>query len=166
MIAQVVGVGARGDHVGIELAQEAREPAIQLALAEIAAVGLVAEVIGVGELLGADHAMADADRAGELLGLFQLAGGQAVGDGRHGDRGIAQGLIRGHGDDGAIHPARVGDRHPAVTAQGLHQPIAVRNERRVGLGPSAAAQGSPPSLTPVVSPRIGSDRAGIAGRVP
>ena len=65
---------------------------------------MVAQVIRVGELLGADHPVADADLPGQLLGLLQLARGQALGDRRHGDRRIAQGVIGRLGDDRAVDP--------------------------------------------------------------
>ena len=79
--------------------------------------------------------MADADPPGQLLGLLELARGQAVGDRRHGDRGVAERLMSGLGDDRAVDPPREGDRHPAVPAQGLEQPITVGDQRWFRAGP-------------------------------
>ncbi len=104
VVAGVVGVGPRGDHVGPERAEQPGEPAVELALAEVAAVGVVPQVVRVGELLGADHSVADADPAGQRLGLLELARGQAVGNRRHGHGGVAQRHEGGLGDDRAVDP--------------------------------------------------------------
>ena len=48
--------------------------------------------------------MANADFPGQFLSLLELAGCQALGDRRHGDRGIPQGFIRRLGDDRAVDP--------------------------------------------------------------
>ena len=80
-------------------------------------------------------------RRASVLGLLQLARGQALGDRRHGEGRIAQGKLGGLGDDRAVDPAREGDGHPAVSLQGCEQPLAT--DVQVGVV-VARAQVAPP----------------------
>ena len=146
MVAGVVGVCSRDDRFDPELGKKPRESAVKLALAEIAAVGLVAKIVRVGELLGADHAVGDADPLGQLGGLFEFALREAIGNGGHGHGVVAQGDLGGLGDDSAIDSPGICNGHPAITFEGREQLVALRGQFGVVVVPvvRVQAQGSPP----------------------
>ena len=105
MVAQIVRIGTRGDHVDPELPDQPGKPPVELALAEVAAIRLIAEVVRVCKFLGTDHAVADTDPAGQFLGLLELSSGQAVRNRRHGNRGIPNRRVRRLSDDCAVNPS-------------------------------------------------------------
>ena len=121
MIAQVIHIGSGGDHIDFQLAQQPGEPPVELALAEVTAVGLITKVVGIGKFLGADHPVANPNAPGEILGFLELTGGQAIGNSRHGNCGIAKGLVSCLGDNRAVNSSGIRNGHPAVTLQGVEQ---------------------------------------------
>ena len=84
--------------------------------------------------------MSDADLLRQRLGVFQLAGGQAIATGRDRDGFLSQGHLRRLGDHGAIHSSRERHGHAPVTPQRIEQPISLRTQFRV----VPFAHGSPP----------------------
>src|SRR5262249_4146803 len=108
IIAAIVGVAAV-DHGGeAALAREGREPRVELVLAVVAAVGRIRAVVGVVELRGPDHFVAQrngargADReSGVAMGIGGAGGGDA-------DGAIAEDARGGDGEKRAVYTAAIG----------------------------------------------------------
>src|SRR5262249_16050475 len=114
VVAPVVEVGPATDDRVAQLGQERLDLSVQLALAEVAAGAGVLDGVGVGELVGADDDVADADLPGEPPGVVQLAARDAGAVGGDGDGAVAQGEEGGLGHEGAVDAAAEGDDGAAV----------------------------------------------------
>src|SRR5438874_879475 len=69
VVAEIVHVGAVGQRAQALARGDRRQPGEQLVLAEEAAIGAVARVLGVGQLLGAHDDVAEPDQRGQLARL-------------------------------------------------------------------------------------------------
>ena len=93
-VGAVVGVEAVEDDAQLESPGLLDRPAVDLALAEVAAVGGVRRVARVLDLVGVDQEVARAELPRELLRGFTLLGGEAGRDG-----GQRHGLVAEDGDE-------------------------------------------------------------------
>ena len=91
VVARVVEVGPATDDAHAQPRQQRLDARVQLVLAVVAAAAVVAEVIGVVELLGGDDLVADADQRRQPAGVVELGAGDAGAVGGDGDGPLAQG---------------------------------------------------------------------------
>ena len=117
VVPLVVDVGTVGDDIDVELRKDMPQASIKFGLAEVAAVGFVLQVVGIVELVGFDHDVANPNLLGQLFGLLPLATGQAGADGRHRYRVVTTGLLGSPGHHGAVDAGRKGHRDPTVAGQ-------------------------------------------------
>ena len=125
---------------------------VKLALAEIAAAAVVAQVIRVVKFRGYDNMMGDADKSREPDGVGQLGARHAGAVSGYGQCPVAEGQKSSLGDDGAVDAAAQGNGHRAVTAQNLQQAVVFGRQRgrqggscRLGHGDILIISGCPTS---------------------
>jgi len=119
VVASIVEVGTAANRVGREVGQKRFDPGIKLALTEVTAAAVVADVVRVGELVGRHDDVPNADVLGQASGVVHLRPRDARTVGRHGNGPVAEGLPRRVGDDRAVDAAAEGDRNRAHAAQRL-----------------------------------------------
>ena len=141
VVAQVVEVGAVGDDRRAQFVQPPLELVVQLGLAVVAAVGPLADVVGIGQLVGFDHDVPDADQLGQLPGGCKFPLGQAGAVSRHRDGPLAQGQLGRFGHHGAVDAA--GKRHDAAFQPGESTPPS-RSRWRRGRGTVGHDASRPP----------------------
>ena len=105
----------------VERTRELLHVGEQLLFAVVAAVGRVFGVVGVVQLAGFDHLVADAELAGDLSGLLQLAGGIAFRVRGDADGPLAQDPLGRHRQRSTIDPARIADQHLSHRAQNVFE---------------------------------------------
>src|SRR5689334_7122487 len=101
---QIVDVGAVEDAAEAELGELSLRDVIELALAMEAAIGTVRGVAGPLDLVRLDERVVSADVAGEPLGTFTFARGQAGADCGDADRAICELLVSDGEHERAVDP--------------------------------------------------------------
>ena len=108
-LGRVVGVVPVDDRGVPALAQDALKCPEQRVLAEVAAVGGVARVALVGELVGGDLHQLDADLRGDAARVAELVLRQARRRVDHRDRALPEGPVGERAHQGGVGPARIRD---------------------------------------------------------
>lgn len=121
VVAAVIGVHAVGDLVETEFRAELLHGFEELGFAVEAAVGVVALVLGLGELFGLDDAQRNAVVFGEGFGLLHVAAGEAGRIGKDGEHAVAEDVVCRGGEKGRIHSAGVGDHDAAEGAKAVFE---------------------------------------------
>src|SRR5262245_10700663 len=131
MIAAVVHVGAIDERPAALARRDRLELEEQLLLAEEAAVGRVARVVRVLELLGAHDQVAHAQELAEPAGLVELASWIGLRVGRDEQSPLAQRVLRGAREQGGIDAARERDDDAVQRAQDVHQTVVLGLRHRL-----------------------------------
>jgi hypothetical protein len=126
VIAEIVHGGAVDERAGAFALGDRPQPVEQFVLAEEAAVGAVACVLRVRQLLGAHDLVAQAHQSCELPRLFQLARGIGLGIRGHEHRAIAERVLGRAGQQCGIHAARERDDDAVEPAQHVNESIVFR----------------------------------------
>lgn len=111
VVAEVVAVGTVDDHREAPGVGLTARDAIQLRLAEVAAVGGIGGVARVVNLVGVHRDVWHAERAGESRGLVTFGERQGGGQGRHAEGPGAQNVMGHTQHEGAVDAAREAHQH-------------------------------------------------------
>jgi hypothetical protein len=121
IVAEVIEVDAVDDMANGALAAELFEAGEKLVFAVEAAVGAVADVVRVVELVGLDELVSDAELSRKGLGVALVRPGERRRIGGDGKGPAAEGLMGGPREISGIGAARKGDDHSAERAQGVEK---------------------------------------------
>jgi hypothetical protein len=118
VLAEIVGVGAVHDGVEAARAGDLAQPAPQLGLAEVAAVGGIGEIARVGELAGLDFEQRHVESDGELDRRAPLRFGVGCAAAHHREKPVrTERLAPDDGEQRGVDPTRVAQQHPPVAEQ-------------------------------------------------
>src|SRR5262245_38011817 len=112
IIPLVVEVGPAADRANAERRQQFGDGVVQLAFAVVAARAVVAQVVGILELVGADDLVANSNQLRNALGFLQLGTWHAGAVGGDGNGAIAERQERRLGNERAIDATGERDRRP------------------------------------------------------
>ena len=107
--ADIVGHGAIDNRADSQFFGDGLKLGKQGFFAEITAVGVIAGIAVEFEFTGGDDDMAGADELGQFFGLAEFFAGVGFGVGSAGDTLVAEGIIGGFEQEGAIDTPR--ERH-------------------------------------------------------
>ena len=114
---RVVCVDAVGDNGEPAGASERFEFLEEFILAVVAAVGVIGDVEGIRELIGADAFVANAGGSGEAPGFAEVVFGKACGESSDGKSAITESFMRGPGKISRVRSAGKRDEQRAKWAQ-------------------------------------------------
>src|SRR6516162_8805044 len=130
VVALVVQIGAAADDGNAEPGQESFNLAVKLVLAIVAAGAVVTDIIRIHEFIRSNDVVPDANQLGQFSGFVDLSSRHARAVARHGNGTIAEGELRGLGDDGTVNPAAERNGRTAVAVQDVDQSYAFGVEIR------------------------------------